>query len=267
MSRIALITDFGDSHYAGILKGVISSIDPSILTIDITHHISPQNIIEAAFILKEAYPFFGTNTVFLTIVDPGVGSDRRGILIQKGGNYFIGPDNGVFEFVIRGGDYEAYEIIKKDFFTSKISNTFHGRDIFAPLAAFVASGKEYREILSPIEDPTRLEIPQPEITDRTITGEIVYIDSFGNLITNIPRTLVEGYNCSIKIKNRRLGRIRKTYSEVKRGLPSALIGSSDMLEIMVSCGSAEKWFNIKRDRLKNYKIIINRHPPKNSSPK
>jgi len=262
MKRIALITDFGNSHYTGILKGVISSIDPSIPVIDITHYVSPQNIIEGAFILRESYPFFGSDVVFLVVVDPGVGSDRRGIVIRKGGNYFIGPDNGIFEFVIKDGDYEAYEIVKNDFFTSSVSSTFHGRDIFAPLAALIASGRDFKDIISPVESIVRLEIPQPEVSDSVITGEIIYIDSFGNLITNIPLSLVDGYNCSVKIKNRRLGRIRRTYFEVRRGFPVPLIGSSDMLEIAIYCGSAERWFNIKRERLKSYRIIVNRRPIK-----
>ncbi len=259
MKNIAVITDFGDSHYAGIIKGVISSIDENIKIIDITHHISPQNIIEAAFILKESMFYFKGDTVFLVVVDPSVGSKRRGIVVKYRDMYFVGPDNGVFEFVFKRGDYHLYEIIRPDFFTENISNTFHGRDIFAPLAAYIAAEKDTGDIIKEAQDPVRLSIPEPEIQEKTIIGGILYIDSFGNLITNIPADMIKDKRCSIKIKNRRLGRIRNTYSDVPVGFPVALIGSSGMVEIAVHSGSAERWFNIKRDRIKKIKITINIH--------
>lgn len=257
MRDIAILTDFGSSHYQGIIKGVILSINPDIKIIDLTHHISPQNIIEAAFVLNESIPYFRENTIFLAIVDPQVGSNRRGIVVKSSERFFIGPDNGIFEFIYKSGDFEIYEIIKKDFFFKNISNTFHGRDIFAPLAAFIASGKDIKDIIKKIDDPVRLNIPTPEVTEKTITGEIIYIDCFGNLITNIPYNVLQDYRCSLKFKNRRLGRIRTCYSDVPKGFPVAVVGSSGMIEISVYMGSAQKWFNIKRERLSKYKVYVN----------
>lgn len=259
MKKIAIITDFGNSHYAGIIKGVISSIDEKIQVIDITHHITPQNIVEAAFVLKESLPYFDKDTIFLVVVDPSVGSKRRGVVLKSEGRYFVGPDNGLFEYIYEKGDYLLYEIIKPDFYTERISNTFHARDIFAPLAAYIASEKDVSDIIKEAQNPIRLEIPRPEIQNNFINGKILYIDSFGNLITNIPEEMVKNKRCSVKIKNRRLGRIRNIYTDVPRGFPLALIGSSNMVEIAVNSGSAEKWFNIKRDRIKNIKVTINIH--------
>ncbi len=262
MKKIAIITDFGNSHYAGIIKGVILSINQSIPIIDITHNISPQNIIEGAFILKESMPYFDQNTVFLVIVDPTVGSSRRGIVVKSEGRVFVGPDNGIFEFIFQNGSYELLNIVKSDFYTKNISSTFHGRDIFAPLSAIIASDRNYSDIVKKTENPIRLNIPQPALSEKTISGEILYIDSFGNIITNIPYELIKNYHCSVKIKNRRLGRIRKSYSEVPIGYPVAIIGSSNMIEIAVNSGSAARWFNIKDNSIKKTSITISIRPIK-----
>ncbi|MCX7944421.1 MAG: SAM-dependent chlorinase/fluorinase [Deltaproteobacteria bacterium] len=256
MRQIAIITDFGNSHYVGILKGVISLIDPNIRTIDITHNVSPQNIVEGAFILKEALPFFADNTVYLGIVDPQVGSKRRGIVVKSANRFFVGPDNGLFEFVFREYDFEVFEVVKNDFFTKNVSYTFHGRDIFAPLAALIASGRDLSDIIRRTDNPVRLDIPSPIVSEQVITGEILYIDSFGNIITNISSDLVKNCRCSVKFKNKRLGRIRNTYSDVPRGVPVAVIGSSGMLEIAVNSGSAKKRFNVRDDRRDKNKIYV-----------
>ncbi len=256
MRRISIITDFGDSHYSGIIKGVILRINSNITIIDITNHILPQNIVEGAFVLRESLPYFDENTVFLTVVDPGVGSDRKGIVVYSQGQYFVGPDNGIFEYVYRRGEYKVWEIVKNDFYFQNISSTFHARDIFAPLAAFIASEKDISDMVSPLKNPIRLRIEEPVVEDRKVTGKILYIDSFGNLITNIPADFAKKYICSLKIKNRRVGRIKKAYSDVPKGVPLALVGSSGMIEIAVNGGSAEKRFNIKRDRLDKITVTV-----------
>lgn len=257
MRGIAIITDFGDSHYSGILKGVISRVDSGIVVTDITHHISPQNVVEAAMVLKESLPYFGEETVFMVVVDPGVGSKRRGVVIRSEDQFFVGPDNGVFEPVYQRGDYQPFEIVKKDFFVGNVSSTFHARDIFAPLSAYIASGRDISNIVSPLEHPVRLRIDEPVVDGCVIKGKILYIDSFGNLITNIPAEYVGKYICSVKIKNRRVGRVRNTYSDVPPGLPVAVVGSSNMIEIAVCSGSAERYFNIRRDRLDRVSITVN----------
>jgi S-adenosylmethionine hydrolase len=245
-SIVALLTDFGwQDAYVGILKGVIAQINPRLPVIDITHGIPPQNLAAARFCLMQAYPYFPAGTILVAVVDPGVGSQRRGIALQFPGGYLVGPDNGVFGGVLSQSPANAAVSLTNTTYwrSSQVSSTFHGRDIFAPVAAHLASGVPLYCLGEPI-DPNHLsQLPLPEAiaVGEGIVGCIQYIDSFGNLITNIPAATVAGKAWSV-----RLGEIlitsRQTYSEADNGEAIALIGSHGWVEIAVNQGNAQSQF-------------------------
>ncbi|MBI5026480.1 MAG: SAM-dependent chlorinase/fluorinase, partial [Nitrospirae bacterium] len=188
---ITLTTDFGlKDPFAGIMKGVILKINPEVRVIDITHNVSPQNIFEASQILAMSYKYFPPTTIHMIIVDPGVGAKRRPILVVTDDYYFIGPDNGVFTpvFDIPTHILKVIHITAEHYFLPHMSSTFHGRDIFAPVAAWLSKGIESSKFGEEITDYATLQIPKlQKVTKTAIEGEIVYIDNFGNAITNITR--------------------------------------------------------------------------------
>lgn len=193
---IALMTDYGiDDGYVGIMKGVIAAITPDALVIDITHTIGPQNVLSGAWILASGYRYFPKNTVFVCVVDPGVGSARGAIALHAGDWYFVGPDNGLFSYIITEQTIRAAVLLKNSaYHLPTVSSTFHGRDIFAPVGAHIARGLTgiFSELGPPV-DPASLELLEVGGAIRdgtTINARIVHVDNFGNLITNIPLTLV-----------------------------------------------------------------------------
>jgi len=246
---ITLITDFGEeSGYAGIMKGVILSINPGCQIIDITHHISPQDREEAAFVLKSAHPFFPHNTIHLVVVDPGVGSARKPIIVESAGSWFVGPDNGVFSFIfLEDQQKRVWEITNARYFLSPVSPTFHGRDIFAPIAAHLSSGVSIHELGKELKDFVQLEGLEPEVDQDILKGRIVFIDHFGNLVSNISHKLftrVVGKNpFQLTVGNRVLRRIYPTYSDAEDGEVLALFGSSQQLEISVRNGKCQRLLN------------------------
>jgi S-adenosylmethionine hydrolase len=240
MSRIiTLMTDFGNKdHYVGSMKGVIYSINPDAITTDVTHEIPAHDIFSAAFILKNFIPYFPKQTIHVVVVDPGVGSSRKPIILEADERFFVGPDNGVFTYVILGSESSrAYEISNPKYLLPRVSFTFHGRDIFAPVAAHLSLGVSIENFGKRLLNPFALEIKEPEVGDREIAGEVIFEDSFGNLITNIPGSMVESdsrlYVCDIVING-----ISKSYSEASEGELLAIIGSSGFLELSVDRGRA-----------------------------
>jgi S-adenosyl-L-methionine hydrolase (adenosine-forming) len=185
LQTITLLTDFGlKDPYVGIMKGVILSINPDVTIIDITHNVSPQDIREGAFLMKEYYPYFKSGTIHLAVVDPTVGSVRRPIMFNKDEHFFVGPDNGIFSHIIERNT-EIYEIKNRDFMLNHISSTFHGRDVFAPVAAYLASGIHASAFGPKVVNPVYLMDIFPDIINEVLTGEVVMFDRFGNVITNI----------------------------------------------------------------------------------
>ena len=185
MRIITLLTDFGlQDSYVGVMKGVILKINPDVRIVDITHAVSPQDIREAAFIVKDYYPYFEAGTVHVAVVDPTVGSGRRPLILVKEENFFVGPDNGVFSHLIKDGP-EVYEIANRAFTLREISSTFHGRDIFAPAAAHLAAGVDPSAFGPRVVDPVCLENIFTRIENDALCGEVVRFDRFGNAITNI----------------------------------------------------------------------------------
>jgi S-adenosylmethionine hydrolase len=242
---IALLTDFGiRDHYVAAMKGVILTINPQAAIIDITHEIEPQNIRSAAFTLLACYRDFPEGTVFVVVIDPGVGSDRRAVAASSSGYYFVGPDNGVLSFAL-GKETKIVELKNPNYFADSVSATFHGRDIFAPIGAHLSKGVQLEQFGPVINDPVRLEFPKPRLNkDGTITAEIIHIDHFGNLITNLARPDLPK-QIRINIKDRLIGRHCRFFAESESGELISIIGSSGFLEIVVNQGSAQDLLNAK----------------------
>ncbi len=254
---ITLTTDLGlNDAYVAAMKGVILGINPEAKLIDICHTIKPQNIPQAAFVLSTAYEFFPQKTIHLVIVDPGVGTERRAIILRTPSADFVAPDNGVLSHVIQSltkpvedntnlqqielkPELEAVAITKPRFWRSPVSPTFHGRDIFAPVAARLSLGFQPIDFGEAINSVVMLPLPHPYWTpDGVLVGHILHIDSFGNLITNIrssdlPQTK---QTTTIEVGNQLISGLSHTYAEDKGLL--ALIGSSGYLEIALAGGSA-----------------------------
>ena len=264
---ITLLSDFGLSDvYVGVMKGVIAHINPALTVVDLTHQIPPQSIAAARFSLMNAYRYFPTGTVHIAVVDPGVGSHRRGVSLQIDAGFLVGPDNGLFSGVLSQTEVvAAVELTNPDYWrTSTPSTTFHGRDIFASVGAHLASGVPI-EHLGEVIDPATLvplSIPKPTPTATGVTGYIQYIDHFGNLITNIPAADVEGKTWSVVVGDspgetlrdrmseaaRSVARLRSadrvipsslTYSDRELGEVVTLIGSHGWVEIAVNGGNAQ----------------------------
>ena len=236
---IALLTDFGTRDYfVASMKGVILSIDPTAVIVDITHDIPPQGISEAAFTLRACYPCFPAGTIFVVVIDPGVGSERRAILAEAGGYYFIAPDNGLLSFVL-DDTARVFEIVNREFATADVSSTFHGRDIFAPAAAHLSRGADPTQLGPSISDLQRIPAARPErISAREIDGRIIHIDRFGNLVTNLTREDLPD-DFTLDIGGRTIAAHRRFYAEAQEGEVFSIMGSAGFLEISVRNGSAK----------------------------
>ena len=252
---ITLLTDFGTTDYfVGAVKGVILSINPAARVVDITHEIPPQDIEAAAFTLLAAYPSFPAGTVHVAVVDPGVGSTRRAILVEAAGQVFVGPDNGIFSYVYEAApDIRVFEITNQKYFRMPVSTTFNGRDVFAPVAAAVSTGIKPSELGNEIRDPILLASLLPEKSGKgTVRGRIIHIDRFGNCITNITaRELTEKMIADgaylvakgAKVKSfqnffsKHGGRGRKVFG---------IWGSAGFLELAAKDKSAAKILKVKR---------------------
>ena len=240
---ITLTTDFGvKDSYAGEMKGVIYSINPHVNIVDISHLVDPQNVLEGAMLISNFYHLYPKGSLHVAVVDPGVGSDRRGILIETKDHLFIGPDNGLFTFVLKNEVVKrVVELTNKDYFRKEVSATFHGRDIFSPVAAHASKGVSPESFGKIIDDPKTLNIPVPFSSDHEIVGEILFIDAFGNATTNIHQKDLEGRDfekARVVVDHRKMNGIKRTYSDVEEGEPLLLIGSSGCLEIAINRGDA-----------------------------
>lgn len=258
---ITLTTDFGTSDtYVGSMKGVILRINPNAQIVDLTHAVPPQDIHAAAFSIYSAYRYFPKRTIHIIVVDPGVGSDRRAIVCQAGDAFFVCPDNGVLSYLLQNVENEAelpvdaVEIQNKAYYLSEVSNTFHGRDIFAPVAAHLSLGVPLTDIGPPAQALVQLPIQMPELSGTILTGQIVKIDRFGNAITNISERAIDRLvgastgkipTYEIKIGNVRLNQLNRAYAESGAGKPLAIIGSTGLLEIAINGGNAKERLGLK----------------------
>ncbi|MFC1885025.1 S-adenosyl-l-methionine hydroxide adenosyltransferase family protein [Thermodesulfobacteriota bacterium] len=241
---ITLTTDFGvQDPYVGAMKGVILSINPQATMIDITHGIQPGSIYSASLILKEAHSYFPKGTIHLGVVDPGVGSDRRPVLIRTEKFFFVGPDNGIFwPSIMECEVFDAIHLTKRQYFMKNISSTFHGRDIFAPVAAHLSMGIDPMKMGNPISDPLKLEMPSPLVDESMLSGHIMRVDRFGNLITNIHKDLLKDFlnesSPVVTVGGLKISGLSKTYHEAGEGEIIVLSGSSGFIEISENKGRA-----------------------------
>ena len=253
MSIITLLTDFGSSDYfVGAMKGVILSINPEATIVDITHEIPPQDIETGAFNLLSCYRDFPERTIHVAVVDPGVGSDRRAIVVECADQFFVGPDNGLFSWICeREGDWSATHVTTDKFRRKSVSNTFHGRDIFAPAAAALSSGHSRSEFGPALTDLVQLPSLVPAtINENAVEGRIIHIDRFGNCVTNFTRQTFESRGAStswrITLNDREVTSFRNFFAESQPNEIFAISGSAGFIEICVRNDSAAKLLNVER---------------------
>ena len=249
---ISLLTDFGTADYfVGAVKGAILSVNPEAVIVDITHEIAPQDISAGAFTLLGAYQTFPAGTIHVVVVDPGVGSTRRPIVVSANEQFFVGPDNGLFTYIYdREPAFEVFHVTAEKYFRRDSSTTFHGRDIFAPVAAALSNGVKPRKLGPRIGDAIRLDIPlAPEVlTNGDVRARIIHIDHFGNCVTNITRDLVKP-NATLVINRTTIRDFRTFYGEDPAPTPFAIWGSAGFLEISINGSSAAKHLRAKPDDL------------------
>ncbi len=234
---ITLLTDFGSSSgYVAQMKGAILSRISDVHLIDIAHDLPAQSIPHAEVILRSVAFQMPEGSVHLVVVDPGVGTSRRAIAVQAGGHYFVGPDNGVLGFALAMSDAKVIHLDRSEFFAKTISKTFHGRDIFAPVAAELAKGTLFEKLGSPMNDALQSLLSVAKLGDKMATGEVWIADRFGNLLTNIPATWA-GEDFELQIDSKKTRRV-KTYGEAGSNELLSLVGSEGYLEVAIKNDSA-----------------------------
>lgn len=249
---IALLSDFGTlDHYAGTMKGVMLGICPDATLVDITHDIPAHDVLAGALELAAAFRFFPTGTIFLAVVDPGVGSARRGIAADVGEFRFVAPDNGVLTAVFREAPpRKVVELTERRYARPTVSRTFEGRDRFAPAAAWLAKGIQLTALGRPVSDFQRLDIPTPQTAENRIEGTVLRVDRFGNLVTNIDRRafekLAHGGSVQIVVDGHAVRRLVATYAEIPPGEVCALFGGTDHLELAANSVSAAVALGVSR---------------------
>jgi len=248
---ISLLTDFGlRDGYVGVMKGVIWQIGPEIQIADISHNISPQNVLEGAIAWGRTVPYFPDSSVHIGVIDPGVGTQRRPIAARLGSHYFVLPDNGLISILLDSAEKkdQLIEFVHLDnpkYWLSEISNVFHGRDIFSPVGAHLAEGIQLNELGSPIDDPVLLEIPRPQSSPNSVRGEVISIDNFGNLASNIMQNDLLGLGAvTVHIAGAEIDGLVNTFGERPPGELIALYGTHADLLISVVNGNAAQQLKV-----------------------
>ena len=250
MEIITLLTDFGiEDPYVGIMKGVILGLNRAVSIVDLTHRIAPGDISGAAFALTDSFSYFPPATIHVAVVDPGVGTDRRPILLKSRNHFFVGPDNGLFWPIIRSDPQVLMvHLTNQNYFLPRISRTFHGRDIFAPVAGHLSLGIDPLTMGERLIDPIRLPDAAPTVKGDTLLGRAVRVDHFGNVITNIHREELARFlgnrQVLIRVGKETINGLVNTYADGPKGKLLALFGSTDHLEIAVNSGRADRLLNI-----------------------
>jgi S-adenosylmethionine hydrolase len=251
---VALLTDFGSrDHYAGAMKGVALGICPDVTLVDITHDLPPHDVLAGALELAACYRYFPAGTIFLVVVDPGVGSARRGIAAEAGEFKFVAPDNGVLTVVFEETPPKrVVELTERRYARPTVSRTFEGRDRFAPAAAWLAKGIELSALGRPAGSVHRIELVRPQVDERQVVGVVVRVDRFGNLVTNIDRKTFDRIasevhgTLDIRIGSHVVGKVVSTYADAAAGELCALIGSSEHLEIAANGADAASALELGR---------------------
>ncbi len=261
---ITLLTDFGTADgYVGAMKGVIASLAPSARVVDVTHDILPGDVRGAALALETAAPYFPPSTIHVAVVDPGVGTTRRGVAVEAGGQVFVGPDNGVLALAARR-DRRVFVLDRARYHLEAVSATFHGRDVFAPIAARVATGFRPSNLGTKTDDFCELPLPRPSVSRAGLVGEVIHADRFGNLITNVVAEdlarlggRAQSDRLRVHVGRRRLsGGLARTYGDAASHALLALVGSSGRLEIARRDGSAAALLGYRPGRKLSVRCVI-----------
>lgn len=250
MPIVTLTTDFGlQDHYVASMKGVLLGVAPKTTLVDVTHEIGAHDVLQAAFVLNQIWDHYPVGTIHVVVVDPGVGTSRRALAGRYGGRIVLAPDNGVVSLVHRRVPIEEMRVVENhQLFRSAVSSTFHGRDVFAPLAGHLAKGGRLSDVGPATDHVQILQLPEAVIhEDHSLSGEVISVDRFGSLVTNIKRAdLALVYNrrgsLQVYVEETLIGPVRNAYGEVDVGMPLALIGSTDLLEVAVNQASAAERF-------------------------
>jgi S-adenosylmethionine hydrolase len=251
MSIITLTTDFGlKDGNVGVMKGVILGIAPQVQIVDLSHLIQPQDILEAGLILRRSAPYFPAGTIHLVVVDPGVGTQRRPLAAWIGNQFYVGPDNGILTMLVEYSRAHNWEVgflhlDRPNAWLETVSHVFHGRDIFAPVAAHLANGVSLDGLGSKISDPVLLSLPQPMPTSTGWVGEVIHIDRFGNISTNISEQHLSSPDVRVRIGGVVLDRLARTFGDGKSGDLVALFGSTGSLIVSEVNGNAAKRLQIR----------------------
>lgn len=250
-----MITDFGlAGPYVGTMKGVMISINPLIRFVDITHEIESHDVLEAALILQASYHYFPSGTVHMVVVDPTVGSERRPILVETDRYNFIGPDNGVLSPALGEPTFRrCIELTTRRYFLDEIGSTFHGRDVFGPVAAWLSKGLELESFGEEIKDYVQIPLPEAKVGEDSIEGRVIYVDRFGNLVSNVTYRMIEtlqgraeSRKVTIQVAGQTINRILRSYESGSASKPNAIINSWGNLEIFVKRSSACSRLGVKR---------------------
>ncbi|HDZ90080.1 MAG: SAM-dependent chlorinase/fluorinase [Deltaproteobacteria bacterium] len=252
---ITLLTDFGlEDPYVAMMKGVILAEIPAARVVDMGHQVKPGAVSRAAAIILETFPYFPEGTVHLVVVDPGVGTERRPIIVEASSHLFVGPDNGVFWPLIRlNGQCRIVQITETRYFRAEVSRTFHGRDIFAPVAAHLSRGADPLDMGPIIADPVRIQVPAPYRKGGTLYGHVIRVDHFGNLITDIRFREIKDFagdrGLLIRLGDLVIKGVRQTYADAPQGEVLCLFGSSGYLEIAVNQGRASDRIGLDEEEI------------------
>ena len=253
-STITLITDFGLQYgYVGVMKGVMSNINPSASVIDISNTIAAQDVFQAACVLNNSYNHFPKGTIHVVVVDPGVGSERKILCLKTEDYLFLAPDNGALSFIAANEESPSIrEVTNSELFLPEVSDTFHGRDIFAPVAAHLSKGVSNKDLGERVDKINEIDLPKPiRSPGGVLTAEIIYVDGFGNLITNVNKDVIDRMKIkterlAITMGRKRINGICKSYTDVGANEALAIFGSSGYLEISINRGSARDVLNLKK---------------------
>jgi S-adenosylmethionine hydrolase len=250
---ITLTTDYGtNDHLAGTLKGVILKIVPDATVVDITHQVNAFDLLDGALAIGSAYSYFPARTIHVVVVDPGVGTARRPLLVSAGNQYFVAPDNGVLSMIYeREHDVVARHANVEHYYLRPLSKTFHGRDIFAPVAAWLAKGAQIGSMGEEITDYKKFAMPKPKAANGHVKGVVMRVDAFGNLLTNfraedLPTGALAGGTIKFQVGTHSVTRIVDTFALGKKSEPVAFVGSSGYVEIGVNKGNASQALAIGR---------------------
>jgi S-adenosylmethionine hydrolase len=249
---ITLTTDFGTSdHLVGTMKGVILNINPAVRIVDINHSVVPYDLLDGALSIANAYAFFPPRTIHVVVIDPGVGTERRPILVSAGNQYFVAPDNGVLSMIYERESCTVRHIAAEHYFLSPVSTTFHGRDIFAPSAAFLSKTFQTDAFGEVVTDVVRFTMPKAKPNGQAIKGVVLRVDAFGNLMTNltadnIPAGALQGGPIQLSVNGKAIGQFARTFAAGTPGEPIAVVGSAGYVEIAVNRGNAAKTLGVGR---------------------